>query len=377
MSGNSDFIILDFVNHNYEVSPLPYNKENIVAGGIRSYEIQREGTTSRQYSYSVKYRMMNGVLVDIYVQAPEQRVFGITPNYVAMKPKVPENFKGYQMTYPMCSLQTFKNKTKAEKAWYQFNDDVWTVIRDFLLEEVEKDVPDLPAPTVNSFMGCMKHKDYRKAIKPIYDFGNVKDSKPPRPDTDKPEKMYIPLHGKVDNKTFEFKNMTDVYTVNGKEFDYRRLIYSEQNKLTWDILPVFKLDDGYLGAHASNPHGASIKYLVKELCVKPVSSNGGVIQKRLGKAPVSTSTEEEGYEPETDDNSSVATPSDLLANLVKSNSAKNPVASTSNETDGMAMDPPEIDEPKQSAPMPRIKTTTKASLKTTVPKTTIPKADPQ
>lgn len=145
----------------------------------------------------------NGVKKELYLIAPEQYTFGVSPNYNDLPKDIPKGtpestayLTGYQVSYPMNSMDTIHSPTEDEKIFKENIDAIYETAFKYVASECKKKSCVLPKPVMSGFKTADADGQPEDALRPLYSFSKKKDSD--ELDKSKPARMYIPLmsHGK-------------------------------------------------------------------------------------------------------------------------------------------------------------------------------------
>lgn len=246
------FIMIDFVNHDYDQSPLPYVKENIVVCNVitKVNELQDKYKYLPEKYYAHKcffrYRLESGDLAAIYVQAPKRQTLGVSYKYYPTKPETDENIAEVNLSYPMQN----NNPTKADDAWIQFNNDLYMLSRDSLYNKVKKIIS-------SSDLGLEDDLFIRRMS------GMT---------------IHPRLYGNFDKN--EFNSEVDIYNTDGEKVDFKSLVYTRSSRQIFTVTPVFKLDGFAVTGGAFMI--TRLVYIVKEICAEPVANVPKFVKQRIG-----------------------------------------------------------------------------------------------
>jgi len=227
---------------------------------------------------------------NIYIEFPSKKLFGISPTYpygLDVKKQCPEEINGFQISYPLTSLETIESPTEEEQYIIDIFDAAYELAWEMLVEECEKDKPAVPSIAYNSFQGARDRKgNYNKvkAIKPIYEHPNKPIEKgqdehhPREKDYTKPKRVYIKLNtfGKGFDGPNKLKCFTKISGPGNKPVIVSRFggISNYEAKLC-ETHPVIQLSRVFWGAHGTSPCGGSVNIRVSEMNITPVSKEGG------------------------------------------------------------------------------------------------------
>ena len=182
-----------------------------------------------------------------------------------------ETLEGYQIPYPMTSLNTIENPTNDELAIKQAFDSMYEVACDAMENfcSVHRSECKVPAPTYSAFGVVKMDGDWSYAVKPMYDFQLTKDEKTGKKvaDKSKPLKSYIKL--KTWGKGKKLYNDADLYGP-GNELVHPR----DLKRIRVNGHPVIKWEGIFWGSHGKKSYGASLTLRVTEMNFTPAPAGG-------------------------------------------------------------------------------------------------------
>lgn len=264
----------------------------------------KDGSNTWVVSPPVYYAGPNGVKLEIYFQAERQRIWGIGGKWedkIPLPNRTVHNLEGYQVGYPMTSLNSVKCPTPNELETKKCFDQVWSItqkhVLDKCLEEDErqknpddKTPPKVPESIHTSYIGTKKKaknaKDdaakmeiWKGFIKPTYMPTSVPDktgnkNAPKVYDYSKPWKAYVDFvcfGGGTSGKPL--KCDTKVRGPRNVEVSPSKYFSTMDNSIMGDADLVFKWQDLYWGNHGTAPYKVSSRLRVKELNFTPVTNS--------------------------------------------------------------------------------------------------------
>jgi len=238
----------------------------------------------------------------LFFMVPTQRCYGLNVNYDQSQKKAEASgdvskADGFQMAYPLTSIDTMKKPTKDEKYIRAVFDSLNQKTIDRMREEVGNDKTEMPDICINSYEGAKRKKDMSRAVKPLYAHPNIKDTK--TPNKDKPERTYIKLlsRGKG-SKGQKVTVQSKFYGPGDKPMSHLSLL-GEKGNGGWEI--CCKWDGAYWGAHGpKNPQGGSTRLRIYDATVTPGSA--GLPSDRMAPRNTAPAVEQDfGKDAEYDD----------------------------------------------------------------------------
>ena len=210
----------------------------------------------------------------LFLMLPTQRCYGLNANYDQSQKKAEASgdvskADGFQMAYPLTSLKTMKKPNEDEKYVRAVFDSLYHKTVERMKEEVSNDKTEMPDICINSYEGAKRKKDMSRAVKVLYAFPNIKDTK--TPNKDKPERTYIKLlsRGKG-SKGQKVTVQSKFYGPGDQQMSHLSLL-GERGNGDWEI--CCKWDGAYWGAHGpKNPQGGSVRLRVYDATVNPGSA---------------------------------------------------------------------------------------------------------
>lgn len=199
-----------------------------------------------------------------------------------------DNLKGYQLTYPLTSLQTIANPTEDEEKVMNFIDGLWNVTLEHYKELAKLGKKaGIPSISLTAIKGC--DGEFTDALKHAY--GHPRDQQTREINTEKPKQMYIPLVTWGRGK--KVKNSTPLYdsqNPDDKPQNPEKYMPAtpDDNARPYAVMPVVKFRGIYWGQHGSDASwGASLKFELIEATIEPITI-GRMPNKRL--LPKNTNT---------------------------------------------------------------------------------------
>jgi hypothetical protein len=249
-------------------------------------EFKKENQTIQWTTSKVYAKGPNGSKLPIYFQIAPQTIWGISGNWdmkLKKEDRTMDNIDGFQICYPMTTLDTKDDPTENEKITKSRFDKIWELTKDAGIKFCDLPEEDLkvPGPTSNSFAGAKDGGNWKRFIKPMYEHSMIVNEKTKRktPDTTKPQKAYIKLDTRGKGKKLACGT---IITGPGNK-NVRPEVYmsTEDTPVMGNAEPVILWDEIYWGQHGTNPHGGSAKIKLSEMNFTPKSSFGPGI-KMLG-----------------------------------------------------------------------------------------------
>nr|QBK85845.1 MAG: protein of unknown function DUF2738 [Marseillevirus LCMAC101] len=210
----------------------------------------------------------------LFFMLPTQRCYGLNVNYDQSQKKAEAagdvtKADGFQTAYPLTSLKTMKKPTKDEKYIKTVFESLNLKTVDRMKEEAGNDKTEMPDICLNSYEGAKRKKDMTKAVKPLFAYPNIKDTK--TPNKEKPERTYIKLlsRGKG-SKGQKVTVQSKFYGPGDSQMSHLSLI-GEKGNGDWEI--CCKWDGAYWGAHGPKaPQAGSTRLRVYDATVNPGSA---------------------------------------------------------------------------------------------------------
>jgi len=224
------------------------------------------------------YKDDNEDLCKLYLTLPEQVSFvnAIYDNNLSdlekYDPNNPEtrnnikNIEGFQISYPVTSIETMETPTQEESATINLLQSLWDLSKDRMGEFAKDEELDFPDVSRTSYFGAEAVKDFTKAMKPVFTYPMMKDKNNKKKwieDTSKPKKMKAKFN--AFGKGRKIKNHTVIYGPGDKPMSPFNLL----NK-SGKILPVFRWDGVYWGGHGKRSWGGSVTLRLSEGTFTPM-----------------------------------------------------------------------------------------------------------
>lgn len=261
-------------------------------------------------SSKVFVRGPQGQELPIYFQVAKQTVFGISGNWEMFTPKekqTAENLKGFQIGYPLSSLENFANPNDDEKQTKETFDMIHKTSAEFIVNECKKPInadPEtrkIPTVTYNNYSAVRKTKNPNQFVKPIYEWGKSEDkvTKAKFVNKEKPQTAYLKLvtRGKIG----ALKCETQIYGPGDKivsPLKYMRFSNDAPYILT-DVEPVVHWEGIFYGAHGKTGYGASNKLRIVQMNIMPAQRASSLPKRRM--VPHNQAVEDEGSDGEVGD----------------------------------------------------------------------------
>jgi len=277
---------------NYALVPLHcYEEERAV---LKPAKMNKSGDN--------KWCTSDGVYLDdagkehvLFIMLPTQRCYGLNANYDKSQQKAEatgdvSKADGFQLAYPLTSLKTMKNPTEDEKYIRSVFDSLNKKTTDRLREEAADESTEVPENVINNYEGAKRKKDMTRVIKPLYAHPNIKDTKPPVPNKEKPERTYIKLlsRGKG-SKGQKVTVQSKFYGPGDQQMSHLSLL-GEKGNGDWEI--CCKWDGAYWGAHGpTSSIGGSTRLRVYDATVSPGSA--GLPSERMAPKNTTAASEQD------------------------------------------------------------------------------------
>ena len=188
-------------------------------------------TTGSYSKCSLHWKMSNGQMCDLYLEAPKTRSFGMAGSYKYGLEETPENLEGYQI----CLFCSDSDTPTDLEMKFMKN-----------LEALEKKIADVLADNHELLPANMQDLPKNKRVKPICNHPNKKLEKGESkkvPDTTKPKRFYVKFLQRQD-KSF----VTKIYGRDEESLDPMTML-NQRGVIT----PIITIKMVYLGAKASLP----------------------------------------------------------------------------------------------------------------------------
>jgi len=274
-----------------------WSKVVITEPATQKFTIKDTGATMSTTSSKAYYPGPNGEQLSIYFQIAKQATWGINGSWdinLAKKDQRPDNMKGFQIGYPLTSLETFKNPTDDEVYTKNTFDTIHKRGVDFVSGECQKiktlmengdEETKNPIPTTyGSWLSLRKSKTNAGGfMKPIYALTKSinKETQEKYINKDKPQTAYLKLASA--GKGSALKCKTGIYGPGDKEvlpFKYMRF-GTEQSILT-DVECVLHWEGIYYGAHGDgSPYGSSMKFRIVQMNISPAPRMSSLPTRRM------------------------------------------------------------------------------------------------
>ena len=210
----------------------------------------------------------NGEKQRLFIELAKQTFWGVNPIYpfeLSEDEKNSSTIDGYQIAYPLTSLETKDEPTNDELATKEIFDKIrnitWKAMERFCKDEEDCKVPE---STYNSYLGAKKKKNKALAVKPLYEYPLTFDTKTKKKikDHTKPQRSYIKLvtRGKGD----KMKCNTSIYGP-----DDKIIPASECISTFGKGQPLILWNDIFWGSHGKNGYGASARVKLTEMNFLP------------------------------------------------------------------------------------------------------------
>lgn len=240
---------------------------------------------------NVYYRGPNEEKFNIYFELCPQQIWGINGTWDQDKknePKTIHNLTGYQICYPLTSLETKDNPSDYERATKEIFDRIWektlAAMKKFCVGEDGngEQHANLPAAAYSSYIAAErkgKGKDWSAAIKPVYEYAKQVDEKTKKTidgtiDISKPQRTYIEF--KTYGEGDKLKNYTNVYGPGDRLVQPIKYMAFGDKFHKGIAHPVIAWTHIFWGSHSSKKtYGGSSKIVVSEMNFEPISDNRG------------------------------------------------------------------------------------------------------
>ena len=297
------------------ITPEDFDIARLVKVGIaeNNFKIGKQTITTVMTTY--KYLDENDEPCTLYCTWPEQRTFGPSYNFPMdneddAKPKGkgkkassddegdakkeardPDEATGMQINYPLTSLQSIDKPTKQEKALKRMTDAIQKKVFEDGVEEANKDETCMPGVSVNSFVVGEKKGKPELAVKSIFSpkMTTLPGSDKKVVDKSKPQSAYLKIWTK--GKKDKLQSLASFWGPGDRE---RNPIYFMDTPGL--ITPTVRFDGAYHGAHAKNPWGTSLRWVVTEATYTPVEA---AEKKRRGPINSAPAAEDDSSEDDT------------------------------------------------------------------------------
>ena len=297
------------------ITPEDFDIARLVKVGIaeNNFKIGKQTITTVMTTY--RYLDENDEPCVLYCTWPEQRTFGPSYNFPMdneedAKPKGkgkksssddegdakkeardPDEATGMQINYPLTSLQSIDKPTKQEKALKRMTDAIQKKVFEDGVEEANKDETCMPGVSVNSFVVGEKKGKPELAVKSIFSpkMTTLPGSDKKVVDKSKPQSAYLKIWTK--GKKDKLQALASFWGPGDRE---RNPIYFMDTPGL--ITPTVRFDGAYHGAHAKNPWGTSLRWVVTEATYTPVEA---AEKKRRGPVNSAPAAEDDSSEDDT------------------------------------------------------------------------------
>lgn len=250
-----------------------FDPSRLVVTEAKVKQIKKGNSTFDFVTSDVFYKDNSGKLCELCFEAHPQSTFGISGVYpmgTEEKDKTSSNIEGYQVSYPMTSLDTVSDPNKHE----QYMIDLFNALHQAAVEAgkrecgLSKDKRKIPAPSYNAYLAARDDEDWNQFVKPLYAYANKKDANGNSyEDTTKPQRGYFKLITR--GKGNDLRSITPIYGPGDKRVDP-----SVYMNTLGQIHPVFKVSHVYWGSHGKSPYGGSVKVVLYEANFVPRVSTG-------------------------------------------------------------------------------------------------------
>lgn len=288
-------ILLDFQNHNYNVSPRVFDENMIFITPASIYNATVNGQNISLVTSQFYYLGQDGAKNEIYVTAPTQTGYAPTRAYKYLSAiKDLSTFEGYQLSYPFSASSS--PLTTAEAEWWRFNQVMNEKLIQACLFEVNRSkepgakviIPDTQLMSLEMF--GVQQKNWTKIVKPTWSYPN-KSKEDKTPDPTKPKRMFSLTSGNTEGGRYNCEsNFFDITSGGSVKVDPSNLIKTNQKGeemgVKIEMTPVFKVHRIFWGSHGSKTaYVVSYKFLLKELVFKLAPSSGGFANKTFSVLP--------------------------------------------------------------------------------------------
>ena len=250
-------------------------------------EINKAGNPITWHTSSVYVKGANGEKRPIYFQLEQQMLWGISgiwPVGTDRADQTLDTLEGYQITYPMTTINTVNSPTINELKTQKIFDNIRRVTSEamqrFCKAEKERkkknpsQPPIIPSPTYTSYLGAIEEDNIEAAVKPIYSLATRKDPSTGKSvvDASIPKKAYIKLKyykKKADDVGIP-KCTATIKGPGNKIVSVQKYLQHAQSTSTLGTAKcVIQWEDIYWGAHGKSPYGCNARIKVVEINYTP------------------------------------------------------------------------------------------------------------
>ncbi len=262
----------------------------------------------------IYYLDENGNKLQIFFQLARQTIFGFNGSWdpkIEKKNRSLDNMKDITVGYPLTTKDTIKNPTPDEATSRERLYKSFEIVRDTFIkwcDENQEDDTKHPLCSIvsGSYLRAKAKYDKSKNLtdwelfvkrpfshpkKKDNEGKTVLDKKTNKPviDDEKPERAYLKLACRGEGEKMMIQ--TKVKGPNRSPIDPRDYITTDENLHIAETDVVVHLSNVYLGAHASEPHNVSVKYVISEMNYIPQSGGSA-----YGEEFLPNMDEEPGYD---------------------------------------------------------------------------------
>jgi len=240
-----------------------------------SFTKKGTNTTIEWTTSEVHYKGANDQKLPIFIELAPQKTWGINGIWslgTETENQTLDTIEGFQICYPLTTLSSMENPTTDEVAVTNFFDLSWDKAVDSMGKFTNDDLLDGPAGS--AYTTAEKKKNMAYAMKPVYEYPQIKDEKTGKKTVDKtkPQRTYLKLVTKA--KGSKIQCLTKIYGPGDKLMSPIKYMSTPGNAVQGIIHPVIHWEGIYWGAHGKNTYGGSLKFRVIEMNFVPSSSSG-------------------------------------------------------------------------------------------------------
>jgi hypothetical protein len=219
-----------------------------------------------------------------YFQLATQTIWGFSGCWNLNEPvKTMDNLEGYQICYPLTTLQTKDELSKDEAATKVVFDGLWQLVvnamKKFGAMGDEKD-PVLPGVALNAYYAAVGQNNWTRAVKPLYEYPNVDENGKKRKDTTKCQRSYIKLETK--GKGQKLTCLAKIFGPGDKPVSPTKYLNTntggdeQGSSHRGKASIIIKADSIFWGGHGKSSYAASASIRVAQMNYTPITDNGGL-----------------------------------------------------------------------------------------------------
>ena len=259
-------------------SDFDWNTIVVTEPKSKSFNKGQSKPQNQWVSSDVYVKGPNGEKRPIFIELTKQffsGISGVWPFGTDKDSRRLETLEGFQISYPMTSIDTMDCPTTEEIKTRKALDNVVKITLNALKKFCNKPRSErsVPPATFNAYITAKSENDWSFAVKPIYDYTNTTDQQTgeKKKDTSRPQRAYLKFitWGKGGN----ILSTTCVYGPDDQVVNPLEYMWQPDKYVSGFGHPVVRWDGIFWGSHGQTGYGASARLHVTEMNFTPSEFN--------------------------------------------------------------------------------------------------------